>query len=131
MWYVYIIVSLYLTFPFLSKWTKVAVEKEYLYFVSIWVALIFLNSYLDKYNTSFDFNYFSGYLGYIILGNYLFKTSRKISGVLLMVIFAAAFLYTDLRSYFISTAAGENIEAFMNNLSLNVLLMSFSMFLFF
>lgn len=131
MWYVYIIVSLYLTFPFLSKFTKVAVEKEYLYFVSIWVALIILNPYLDKYNTSFDFSYFSGYLGYLILGNYLFKTARKISGVLLMVIFAAAFLYTDLRTYFISTAAGENNEAFMDNLSLNVLLMSFSMFLFF
>jgi surface polysaccharide O-acyltransferase-like enzyme len=131
MWYVYVIVSLYLTFPFLSKWAKVAMEKEYFYFLMIWAILLILNPYLEKYDTSFDFSYFSGYLGYVILGNYLFKTSRKINGVVLIVVFAAAFLYTALRTYFISITAHENKEVLMDNLSLNVLLMSFCIYLFF
>ncbi|KAA9040947.1 acyltransferase family protein [Ginsengibacter hankyongi] len=131
MWYVYIIVCLYLTFPFISKWTRAAVEKEYIYFLSIWVILLFLNPYLDHYDTSFDFSYFSGYLGYLILGNYLFKAPRKINGVWLIVFFAAAFLYTALRTYFISISGNENNEVFMDNLSLNVLLMAFCMYLFF
>ena len=131
MWYVYIIVCLYLTFPFISKWTRAAVEKEYIYFLSIWIVLLFLNPYLDNYDTSFDFSYFSGYLGYLILGNYLFKTPGKINGVWLIVFFATAFLYTALRTYFISISRNENNEVFMDNLSLNVLLMAFCMYLFF
>jgi surface polysaccharide O-acyltransferase-like enzyme len=131
MWYVYIIVSLYLTFPFLSKWTKQAVEKEYIYFLSIWTILLILNPFLEKQDSNFDFSYFSGYLGYLILGNYLFKTSRKINDVLLIVVFVAAFLYTALRSYSISIAANEDNEAFMDNLSINVLLMSFCIYSFF
>jgi len=131
LWYVYIIVSLYLTFPFLSKWVKVATKKEYIYFLSLWAILIVLNPYLENYDTSFDFSYFSGYLGYLILGNYLFKTRWKINWVLLMGVFAAAFLYTALRTYFISVTANENNELFMDNLSLNVLSMSFCVYLFF
>ena len=131
MWYVYVIVSLYLTFPFLSKWAKVAIEKEYFYFLMIWAFLLVFNSNLEKYDTSFDFSYFSGYLGYVILGNYLFKTSRKINDVVLLVIFAAAFLYTAFGTYFISITAHENKEELMDNLSLNVTIMSFCIYLFF
>ena len=131
MWYVYIIACLYLTFPFISKWTKVAVEKEYIYFLSIWTILLFINPYLDKYDTSFDFSYFSGYLGYLILGNYLFKTQRKIGSGWLIIFFTAALLYTALRTYFISVSTNEDNEAFMDNLSLNVLLMASSIYLLF
>jgi surface polysaccharide O-acyltransferase-like enzyme len=130
MWYVYIIVSLYLTFPFLSKWTKQATEREYIYFLSIWTALFILNPWLESYSTSFDLSYFSGYAGYLILGNYLLKTSRKINNLVLIAVFAAAFLYTDLRTYFISVAANENTETAMENLSINVMLMSVCLYLF-
>jgi surface polysaccharide O-acyltransferase-like enzyme len=131
MWYVYVIVSLYLTFPFLSKWTKVAVGKEYIYFLLIWAVLLILNPYLENYETSFDFRYFSGYLGYVILGNYFFKTTRKINGAVLVLIFVASFLYTALRTYFVSLPTHEIREEFIDNLSINVLLMAGSMYLFF
>lgn len=131
LWYVYIIISLYLTFPFLSKWVKVAPEKEYIYFLSLWTILMLLNPYLENYDTSFDFSYFSGYLGYLILGNYLFKTSRKINPLLLTGIFAGAFLYTALRTYLISVVSKQSNELFLDNLSLNVYAMSFCVYLFF
>ena len=86
LWFVYIIVSLYLSFPLLSKWTKVAVKKEYIYFLSIWIIALLLDDYLAEYDTSWDLSYFSGYLGYIILGNYLFKVHPKIKGLILVPI---------------------------------------------
>ena len=131
LWFVYIIVSLYLTFPFLSKWTKVATEKEYIYFITLWIIFLFIEPYLSDYDTSFDFSYFTGYIGYIVLGSYLFKTQRKINGLLLIALFFIGFLYTALRTYFISIHANENSEAFMDNLSLNIYLMSFCVYLFF
>lgn len=130
-WYVYVILCLYLTFPIISKWTKVAKEKEYIYFLSMWVILLVLNPYLETYDTNLDFSYFSGYLGYIILGNYVFKTSRKINDLILIIVFLGSLLYTGLCTYSISIPHNKINELSMDNLSINVLLMSFCIYLFF
>jgi surface polysaccharide O-acyltransferase-like enzyme len=50
--------------------------------------------------------------------------------LLLVAIFLAGFLYTALSTYFISIHASENNETFMNNLSINVCLMAFSVYSF-
>ena len=131
LWFVYIIVSLYLSFPLLSKWTKGAVKKEYIYFLSIWIITLLLDACFADYDTNWDLNFFSGYLGYVILGNYLFKVHTKINGLILFMLFGMAVLYTGIRTYFISIDANTINEAFMENLSLNVCLMSFCVFLFF
>jgi len=131
LWFVYIIVSLYLTFPFISKWTKVAVEKEYIYFLALWVIFLFVGPYLSDSDTSFDFSFFSGYLGYIIMGNFLFKINRKINGLLLITFFLVGFLFTAIRTYFISIQENLNNETYMDNLSINIALMSFCVYLFF
>lgn len=131
LWFVYIIISMYITFPFLSKWTKVAVEKEYILFVSIWIIFLLLDPFLSVYDINFTYTFFSGFIGYIVLGNYLFKTPRKINNLLLIALFLAALLYTSIRTYFISINKNELDEFFMDNLSLNVCLMSFCIYLFF
>lgn len=129
LWYVYLIISMYLTFPFLSKWAKGAVEKEYFFFVALWVIYMLITPYLTNDDISFDFSFFSGYIGYIILGNYLFKTTRKVKQLWLFAIFITAFLYTALRSYFISDAGNEMNEVFMENLSINICMMSSCIYL--
>lgn len=131
LWFVYIIASLYLSFPLLSKWTKVAVQKEYIYFLSLWLITLFVNNYLGKYDTSWDLSYFSGYIGYVILGNYLFKVEMKIKGLILFILFCVGFLYTALRTYLISINDNTLNEVFMENLSLNLCLMCFSVYLYF
>lgn len=132
LWFVYVIVSLYLTFPILSKWTKNAVEKEYIYFIGLWIIFIITGPYLSQYeHMNFDFSFFTGCLGFIILGNYLFKTNRKINRLALAVLFITAYLYTAIRSYFISVHTNEFNESFLENLSLNVALLSFCVYLFF
>ena len=130
LWFVYIIVSLYLSFPILSKWTKVAVKNEYIYFLSLWIISLLLGDYLAKYDTSWDLSYFSGYLGYVILGNYLFKVETKINRLILFMLFAIGVLYTAIRTYFISIDENTLNEAFMENLSLNICLMSYCAYLF-
>ncbi|MEP6615308.1 MAG: acyltransferase family protein [Ginsengibacter sp.] len=128
LWFVYAIVSLYLTFPILSKWTKIAVEKEYIYFFILWITFLVIAPYLENFDTDFEFSFFSGLLGYIVLGNYLFKTNRRFSSLLVVSLFLSGFLYTGIRTYYISLQRNEYNETFMENLSLNVCLMSFSVF---
>jgi surface polysaccharide O-acyltransferase-like enzyme len=130
LWYVYMIVSIYLTFPILSKWTKNAVEKEYIYFLSIWIVLIALDPFLSRQENSFDFSFFTGYLGYIVLGNYLIKTNRKPNRIILFLLFLAALVYMIFRSYFLSMQDRQMNEKFVENLSVNVVLMAVCVYLF-
>ena len=130
LWYVYLIVSLYLTFPILSKWVRQAEEKEYIYFLSIWIVLIALDPFLSRFEHNFDFNFFTGFLGYIVLGNYLIKTKRKVNRIILLVLFLAAFFYMVLSSYFLAMKERQMDEKFLENLSVNVAVMSFCVYLF-
>ncbi len=50
---------------------------------------------------------------------------------MLISLFLIGLLYTGIRTYFISIQTNENSEAFMDNLSLNISLMSFCVYLFF
>lgn len=128
LWFVYIIVSMYLIFPFLSKWTKVAIEKEYILFFCLWILSFLLGETLSKYDTSFDLSFFSGYIGYVVLGNYLFKSNRKLSVFISLSFYLIGFFYTAIRTYYISIDANENKETFMDNLSLNVALMAWAIY---
>lgn len=130
LWYVYLIISMYLTFPFLSKWAKDANEKEYFFFLVLWVIYMLVTPHLTNVDISFDFSFFTGYIGYIILGNYLFKTTRKVKSLWLIAIFIAALLYTAFRSYFVSVSGNEMNEFFMENLSINICSMAACIYLF-
>ena len=129
LWYVYMIISLYLTFPLLSKWTKQAVEKEYIYFLSIWIVLIALEPFLSRQENNFDFSFFMGYLGYIVLGNYLIKTQRKVNPIILLILFLAALAYMIISSYSLSIQERQMNEKFLDNLSVNVIAMSVCVYL--
>jgi surface polysaccharide O-acyltransferase-like enzyme len=129
LWFVYVIVSMYLVFPFLSKWTTIATEKEYIYFFVLWLFFLLIDPYLSAYDINFSYNFFTGFIGYIVLGNYLFKTTRKFNLLLLISLFLTGFFYTVIRTYFISIQENETNELFMDNLSLNICLMSFCVYL--
>ena len=128
LWFVYIIISMYLTFPFLSKWTKVATEKEYIYFFVLWIFFLLVDPFLSSYDINFTYTYFTGFIGYIVLGNYLFKSKRRYSNLLLISLFLSAFFYTAIRTYFISLNENKDEEFFMDNLSLNIFVMSFCVY---
>lgn len=72
LWYVYMLIGLYLFMPVISKFVRNAAEKEVLYFLLVWFVVIsFSQPYLSRFQPQIDINYFSGYLGYLVLGHYL------------------------------------------------------------
>lgn len=100
-WFIFILIGLYLFAPIISPWLREAKQKSILTFLAIWGVTLFL-PYIgllfpeilgvctwNKYGTLY---YFSGYLGYMILGYYLVKYPLKsvanalgIGGVLYIV----------------------------------------------
>jgi len=72
LWYVYMLIGLYLFIPIISKFVRNAAEKEILYFLLVWyVVMIFSQPYLSRFQPTIDLHYFTGYLGYLVLGHYL------------------------------------------------------------
>ena len=70
-WYVYMILGLYILSPILSRWIQNAPIREIEYMLLIWVIISFLH-FLNIDSILLDyFRYFTGAIGYFILGYYL------------------------------------------------------------
>jgi surface polysaccharide O-acyltransferase-like enzyme len=72
LWYVYMLIGLYFFIPVIGKFVRNATEKELLYFLFVWFAVMLITQpYLSRYNPAVDMHYFAGYAGYLVLGHYL------------------------------------------------------------
>jgi len=72
LWYVYMLIGLYFFIPVIGKFVRNATEKEILYFLVVWFAVMLITQpYLSRYNPSVDMHYFAGFAGYLVLGHYL------------------------------------------------------------
>ncbi|HVS92524.1 MAG TPA: acyltransferase family protein [Mucilaginibacter sp.] len=72
LWYVYMLIGLYLVIPILSRFVRNATEKEIQYFLVVWFIIIaFTQPYLSHYWPQVDVRYFTGYIGYPVMGYYL------------------------------------------------------------
>jgi len=90
LWYVYMLIGLYLIIPVLSRFIKAATEKEIRYFLFVWLLIMLITQpYLARFNPQVDERYFTGYIGYLVLGHYLafhqFKAVRQWHTILLFV----------------------------------------------
>jgi surface polysaccharide O-acyltransferase-like enzyme len=81
LWYIYALLGIYMLVPIISPWIKSASKKELLFYLFLWaITLSFLylkaiNPFIEmnEWNSIFILYYFSGYLGYFIMGYYLIK----------------------------------------------------------
>lgn len=98
MWFMYTLAGLYLITPIISPWIKIATKRQLQFYLSLW--LISMCYPLLKYvvgvndsNTGILY-YFSGYVGYFVLGCYLKyyqpKISKHMALVLLLIPMTAA-----------------------------------------
>jgi len=72
LWYVYMLIGLYFFIPVIGKFVRNASEKEIIYFLVVWFAVMLITQpYLSRYNPSVDMHYFAGFAGYLVLGHYL------------------------------------------------------------
>ena len=70
-WYVYMILGLYILSPLLSRWIQNAPMREIEYILIVW-AILSIFQFFNIDSILFDyFRYFTGAIGYFILGYYL------------------------------------------------------------
>jgi len=131
LWYVYMLIGLYLFIPILQPWIKTASNKTILYFLGIWIIVLLLNQLSILKNSALDLRYFSGYIGYLILGYYI--SDRMIIGakvyktaILLLVI---GFAITFWGTYLVTKAQGSFSSTFYDFLTVNVCLLSIGAFI--
>ena len=105
-WYVYMILGLYVLAPILSRWIQNAPIREIEYFLCVWVLMSAL--YFFEVDTILldYFRYFTGALGYFVLGHYLtikksdILNSRKFGLTLFIIGFLITSIGTIAISYF-------------------------------
>lgn len=134
LWYVYMIIGIYLFMPIIGKWVRNCSEKEILYFLLIWLCTIFLNQpIISKLKPNIELAYFSGYIGYLILGYYLsiktFKNLRK-TNTLSILLIVSGIIITAVGTYFESYFKSQYNGVFYKYLSPNVLIMSIGIFVY-
>jgi surface polysaccharide O-acyltransferase-like enzyme len=153
-WFIYTIIGLYLFMPIISPWIQQASKKGLLAFLTVWAVTLFfpyIRLWFPQLQGECDWNefgmlyYFSGYFGYIVLGYFLHKynTLSSVKSTLLgFALFAIGlaltykgFLWDEQRFLNeLSTNGTENwklLELCIGNLTINVVLMTMGMFLFF
>lgn len=140
LWFIYVLLGLYLFAPIISPWVAKAGKRQFHYFLGLWSFTLFL-PYLKlcwpdmmgkcSWNDYPAFHYFSGYLGYMLLGVYFRKFyTASFTRTLAWAIpcFIAGFYFT-LYYYRISTIETQAPNGtFINFCSINVAVMTASFF---
>jgi surface polysaccharide O-acyltransferase-like enzyme len=136
LWYVYMIIGIYLFIPILNKWIKNATEKEILYFILIWIVTLFFNQpIVSRARINIDMVYFSGYIGYVVLGYYLsiksFRYNVKNIRFIAIALIITGIAIAIFGTYFLTKRANHFMEYFYSNFALNTIISSVGMFLLF
>lgn len=134
LWFVYMILGIYLFLPIINSWIMNSEINDLLYYLLLWVLTLFIAL---PFKTVLGFNiglyYFSGYLGYLILGYYLsqcnFHQFRFIN-ISIFILFIVGFLITFFGTYLLTEESKAFNGSFYEYLTPNVLFMSIAVFVF-
>lgn len=83
LWFMYTLIGLYLVSPIISKWLDNASKREEEFYLSVWATTLcypLLSMFLDvNHKDTGVLYYFTGYLGYFVLGHYLTKYPHSVT----------------------------------------------------
>ncbi|SHO50253.1 acyltransferase [Anaerocolumna xylanovorans] len=142
LWFVYIMLAMYFVIPFVNKIIKNAAKEELQFFIVMWFFVTiayttFQGIYYIKTEQYFyirflDIPFYSGYLGFFILGYYLKNQefSKKMRGI----IYAAggsAMLAAPILTYLITRGKDVLNELFYGNFSITTFLSAVAVFILF
>ncbi|WP_084783918.1 acyltransferase [Paenibacillus sp. FJAT-26967] len=142
LWFLYAIIAIYITVPLITRLVKACTEKELRYYLILWFVISILYRFVSDtifrvtsegiYVPIMNIPLFMGYLGYFILGYYLFhyKVSLRLKTVLYNIGIISFFL-TPIATYFVSLYSGVLDEMFYGNYSITTFFMSAGIFLYF
>jgi surface polysaccharide O-acyltransferase-like enzyme len=136
LWYIYMITGIYLIIPVISRWISGSTGKEIVYFLLLcFFSNLFCQPLFIKYSPGISLIYFSGYLGYAVLGYYLYRESvtgnknlLRTVGYLLVL---TGITITFFGTFLITKSKGCFRDYFYSYLSPNVLLLTAGIFLVF
>ena len=130
LWYIYMLIGLYLFIPILGKWIRNSTEREIIYFLIIWFISMFTSKML--YFNQINPIYFTGYIGYLVLGYYLsikeFKNTKRLKKIALLLFILGTFI-TIFGTYFLSKLSGKFNDILYNHLTPNLLISSIGIFI--
>ena len=131
LWYLYMILGLYLAVPFIRKIVGNCSKKEIEIFLGLWFAsLFFMNKWFNSYLPNFDLTFFSGYMGYLVLGHYLRNYPIQMGKLPSSTFFLICCLTTTAGTYYLSVSRGEFDPTLYNYLSPNIALSAGFLFVF-
>lgn len=132
LWFFYELFGLYLFTPILRLYTEKAETKDLLYFCGIWFLLVPLANLIQEFTVikiGFEYQFLGGYIGYFIFGYLAGKMQfGNFQKGIALAIFLVCLLVTTLAMYF-SRVYGLKTQYFEDYLSVNVVLMSASLFI--
>jgi surface polysaccharide O-acyltransferase-like enzyme len=134
LWFFYELFGLYLFTPILRVFVKGASLKDLFYFCGIWILLNPLVGLMEEFTSiriGFEYQFLGGYIGYFIFGylaGQLSFTQRQKAGAW-MVFFIS--LFVTITGMYLTGIYGLKTQYFEDYLSVNVVLMSWSLFVIF
>lgn len=73
-WFLYMLIGIYLLYPIINFFIASAKREHILYFLVVWFianCLVGITDIIFKINMGIELNFFTGYIGYFVLGFYL------------------------------------------------------------
>lgn len=131
-WYIYTLIGIYCILPVFNKWVNRATKLEKEVFLGIWLCTFVINNVgLLGWKFTIDLPYNAGYIGYLVLGNYLNEQvfdRKMIQKLSLLMVLVGIFLIL-WPTYSLSESKGQLDLRFYGNFSPGVLLESAGIFL--
>lgn len=131
-WYVYMILGLYLFIPILTSWITLRNRKQITYFLSIWTITVTASCISPKYQSYLiELPYFSGYIGYLLLGYWLSiqDIPKKYALSIGLTLFLFGVIFTYYATEFVSLKLNHFDHQYYNYCTLNVTMTSIGVFL--
>ncbi len=131
-WFLLMLAGIYLILPFIQKFCLD--NKLVIYFIFLWLIFNFFSSLLPIGNflSQLQMHFVIGYVGYFVLGYYLSHHTFKFKHrVFLYLIGIMATAYTIIATIVESRITSTYVTAYYGSFSLNILLMSIAIFVFF
>lgn len=132
LWYLYMIIGLYLAIPYLRKIINQINIREMEIFLGLWfVSMLLTNKFYYPYTPKFDLTFFSGYLGYLVLGYYLSIKNINWNRWLPIVAYVVVSVFTAYMTYTWSLSDKKFNAHWYNYIFPNTALAAGFLFLFF
>lgn len=142
LWFLYAIIAVYMTVPLVSKLVRSVEEKDIRYYLILWFTVSIGYRFVTDtilqltgeyfYTPLLTIPFFTGYLGYFVLGYYLYNYEIPLKARnLIFNLGIISFFLTPIATYFVSLQDGVLDEMFYGNYSITTFFMAIGMFLYF